>query len=595
MNLSFLFLVDLDDYQRKLLRTNDFEFERLKRLLPSVNDYEKLDSFKHIDNKVTFILNKLLSHKAVNLFVEYSSIEFIANSNGKPMLKDNPDIKFNMSNCISENISTMIINNHGVDVGIDIANVNDHMGNDHHFDHYLYKDILSDTEMDLLSKQPFEDKIKLFALIWSIKESYTKLIGVGLSYTNLANVSVFNNDTDLDLYQQEYLNVRIDGDEVDFKVFWHSHQVISVCQRSSASITLPLMIREINLSKLTSSYPLSIMASSSFNSKKHSKYFSLYLGYLPSSAISYGPNRFTIIYYSLLSKYLLSQRIENTNAYIDYIKDLYVENDEFCGFTPSKHRFPKGIENNIPQNFFAILNLLLLGCKDFQFVNVSKITNKIKQYLYGACDDVRDFYMGFSLLFIFDKLEGPDLQKTIECIENDCFIDNYGFTNYKKGDVHSGYISCIANIFQILKLRFGYCINEKKKNITFEWLCHRQVYNHKDPKYNGNGGFNGRENKKVDSCYAFWNLSAMNYFRNSQSPVYDMDMYKTYILKLQDPIKGGFAKHLVEDDDDDHLDSDVYHSFTTLCAIGLVDGILDSTLCLPKTTFTSIINKEIKC
>ena len=224
MNLSFLFLVDLDDYQRKLLRTNDFEFERLKRLLPSVNDYEKLDSFKHIDNKVTFILNKLLSHKAVNLFVEHSSIEFIADSNGKPMLKDNPNIKFNMSNCISENISTMIINNHGVDVGIDIANVNDHMGNDYHFDHYLYKDILSDTEMDLLSKQPFEDKIKLFALIWSIKESYTKLIGVGLSYTNLANVSVFNNDTDLDLYQQEYLNVRIDGDEVDFKVFWHSHQ-----------------------------------------------------------------------------------------------------------------------------------------------------------------------------------------------------------------------------------------------------------------------------------------------------------------------------------------------------------------------------------
>ncbi|KAL6930848.1 uncharacterized protein HGUI_00592 [Hanseniaspora guilliermondii] len=594
MNSSFLFLVHIDDYQRKLLKTNDFKFEQFKRLLPSSNDFEKLDSFKHKDNKITFILNKLLCLKAVNLFVENDEIEFISNKNGKPMLKDNPKVKFNMSNCISENITTMIINNHGVDVGIDIANVNDHMGNDQHFDHTLYKDILSNTEMDLLSKQSFENKIKLFAMIWSIKESYTKLIGVGLSHTNLANVSVFSKESVLNFDKQEYLNIKIDQDEVDFNVFWCGHQVISVCQRSFTSISLPLMIREISLDKLTSSCPLSIMASSSFNLKKHSNYFSHYLGYLPASAISYDPNRFTIIYYSLLSKYLLSQSIESSNAYIDYIKDLYVENDEFCGFTPNKNRFYKGIDHNIPQNFFAILNLLLLGCRDFQFVNVLKISNQIKQYLFTSCNDVRDFYMGLGILYILDTIDELDLQKTIESIEIGCFINYYGFTNFKKGDVHSGYISCIANIFQILKLKFGYCINKHMKKFTFDWLCHRQVYIHKDPKYNGNGGFNGRENKKVDSCYAFWNLSAMNYFQESQTPVYNMDMYNNYILKLQDPIKGGFAKHLVEDDDDDHLDSDVYHSFTTLCAIGLVDGILDSTLCLPKSTFVSIIKKEIK-
>lgn len=594
MNPSFLFLVELDDYQKKVLKTNDFEFEQLKRLLPSINDFEKLDSFKHIDNKITFILSKLLCHKAVSLFVESDHFELISNRNGKPMLRDNSNVKFNLSNCTPENITTMIINNYGVDVGIDIANVSDHMDNDHCFDHTLYREILSDIEMDLLSNQPFEDRVKLFALIWSIKESYTKLIGLGLSYTSLANVSVFSEDTDLDMYRQEYLGVKIGDDEVDFKVFWHGQQVISVCQGSSASIAFPLMIREISLHKLTSKSPLSIMASSAFNAKKHSNYFSLYLGYLPPSAISYDPNRFTVIYYSLLSKYLLSQRIDNSKASIDYLRALYVENDEFCGFTPSKHRFPRGIEHNIPQNFFAVLNLLLLGCKDFQFVNVSRISKQIKEYLYGSCDDVRDFYMGFSLLFIFSELEEPDLQKTIESIENGCFIDNYGFTNYTKGDVHSGYISCIANIFQLLKLRFGYCINERKKNVVFDWLCHRQVYKHKDPEYNGNGGFNGRENKKVDSCYAFWNLSAMSYFQNSQSLVYDMNMYKAYVLKLQDPIKGGFAKHLVEDDDDGHIDSDVYHSFTTLCAIGLVDGILDSTLCLPKSTFASILNKGMK-
>lgn len=591
--MSFLFLVSLDKNQKEDYKKDDYKFEQLKRLLPSTGDYQKLDSFKHIDNKLTFILNKLLCVKAIDAFIKDKSYEFATNNTGKPILINDANVKFNMSNCVSENISTMIINNQNVEVGIDIANVNDHMGNDSSFDYTLYRDILSHVEMDLLSKQTDPNKTRLFALMWSIKESYTKLLGVGLNYANLSKVSVFENNATFDINQQNYKNINIDGDIVDFKVFWYGQQVISVCQKSNSSISLPLMIREVTVDSLNSSSSLSVLASSSFKLKKHNTYFSHFLGYLPAQTTSYDPNRFTIIYYALLSKYLLSDELKDAELYISYLKGLYLENMEFCGFTPNKEHFPRGIEHNIPQNFFAILNLLILGCKDFQFINVNKICKVVKKFLYETCDDLRDFYMGTSILFIFDNLNSTDLQKIIQIIENDCFIDDYGFTNFKKGDVHSGYISCIANIFQILKLKFDYDMSQEKKIFTFEWLCHRQIYDHKHTEYNGNGGFNGRENKKVDSCYSFWNFSAMSYFRMTEKNPYDLKLYEDYILKLQDPIKGGFAKHLVEDDDEEYLDSDVYHSFTTLCALGLIDGILDPTLCLPKNTLTLITNSDI--
>ena len=168
MNTSFLFFVSLTNQQKKYLSSDDFRFEKFKRLLPSSSDYEKLDSYKHIDNKITFILNKLLRKKAIHSFIGNDEFQITTSSTGKPLVKDNINIKFNMSNCISENISTMIINNQSIEAGIDIADVNDHMGIDDSFDHTLYKDILSPIELELLSTQNSHNKIRLFALIWSV-------------------------------------------------------------------------------------------------------------------------------------------------------------------------------------------------------------------------------------------------------------------------------------------------------------------------------------------------------------------------------------------------------------------------------------------
>ena len=198
MTSSSLFLIQLSKNEIKEFETNDFKFESLKRKLLNQKDFQTIDSFHHIENKLTLILNRLLCQRVCsNYITNGEELIFEKNSFGKPYLANNQSLNFNMSNCISQCISTMVVNNQGVDMGIDIANINDHMTEEdkvkQSFDYTLFNDILSEKEQFLLSKQKNEqNKIRLFTMIWAVKESFTKLIGLGLTHTNLKSITVFN-------------------------------------------------------------------------------------------------------------------------------------------------------------------------------------------------------------------------------------------------------------------------------------------------------------------------------------------------------------------------------------------------------------------
>ena len=95
--------------------------------------------------------------------------DFIKNAWGKPFLKDHPDIYFNVSHCsggVALSISSFR-------TGIDIERVRS-------FSEITARKILADNELETIrnSKYPELD----FFRFWTLKESYLKALGVGMSY-----------------------------------------------------------------------------------------------------------------------------------------------------------------------------------------------------------------------------------------------------------------------------------------------------------------------------------------------------------------------------------------------------------------------------
>ena len=108
---------------------------------------------------------------ARGLFMEYGveHDEIIRNSFGKPSLRNHRDIHFSISHCSG----AVVVCLSDYRVGIDIERVR-------RFDPLVANRILNEEEILNLSLQADQDLY--FTRIWTLKESYVKAIGCGLSY-----------------------------------------------------------------------------------------------------------------------------------------------------------------------------------------------------------------------------------------------------------------------------------------------------------------------------------------------------------------------------------------------------------------------------
>jgi len=100
----------------------------------------------------------------------YKNEDSAVNAWGKPSLICNPDIFYNISH--SEDCTVCIISDKFV-VGIDVEMVRD-------FSMYAANKVCSKEELDrILSK---DDPNREFFRYWTLKESYIKFLGMGISY-----------------------------------------------------------------------------------------------------------------------------------------------------------------------------------------------------------------------------------------------------------------------------------------------------------------------------------------------------------------------------------------------------------------------------
>lgn len=101
--------------------------------------------------------------------IDVGNDDIIKNAWGKPLLKDHPDIYFNVSHCkggVALSISSFR-------TGIDIEKVRP-------FSVTTARKILTDNECDTI-KNSVCPELDFFRL-WTLKESYIKALGTGMSY-----------------------------------------------------------------------------------------------------------------------------------------------------------------------------------------------------------------------------------------------------------------------------------------------------------------------------------------------------------------------------------------------------------------------------
>lgn len=142
-----------------------FDFQKLYDILPDYRK-KKIDKMKFENDKILSLGAGLLTKHVLNINnLNDKDIKFI--NNGKPVI-DN--LFFN----ISHSKKYVICTTADKAVGADIEEISEYNEN-------IPKRFFSKNECEYLSKQPEANKSKEFFRIWTIKESYIKMTGEGIS------------------------------------------------------------------------------------------------------------------------------------------------------------------------------------------------------------------------------------------------------------------------------------------------------------------------------------------------------------------------------------------------------------------------------
>lgn len=337
---------------------------------------------------------------------------------------------------------------------------------------------------------------------------------------------------------------------------------------------------------------------------KHAKYFELCSHSLPLQAQSEDSNKLSIVYFVLHGLGLLGQldRIGDTSSHIQHIyKHLIPLRDESMqAFRPSETFALDPSKNdydlpNLSATFFA-LSILLVLKEDF---SVTLDRHKIMKFV-SQCQvksgpdkgsfcpilgldgkpwgetDVRICYMAALIrkLVGYDRLDASERKNDINVADLTSYISskvnyNGGLASHSHTESHAGLTFCGLAALKLI----GYDFTQQDwVELTKDWLVHRQVdypeaicfddyeyYEDEDV-----GGFNGRENKFADTCYAWWVVGLLKLIDDNGVLLIDAEKVVHYLLSgTQHKIMGGFGKS-------PGAFPDPFHSFLALASISLV-------------------------
>lgn len=180
---------------------------------------EKIKSFYHKEDKVRSLLGYMMLKKILEYDQYSNAISFT--KYGKPFIRDQEYFHFNISH--SRNWVVLAVSKE--EVGVDVEYV---------------KPVCLETMEGALTKKEYEklkslsnhEAIKYFYMIWTIKESYLKMIGKGLSLSpNRLQTNVYAKKPTIMLDGKQQ-NVNIQTFQIE------SSYQISLCVREGGNIQI---------------------------------------------------------------------------------------------------------------------------------------------------------------------------------------------------------------------------------------------------------------------------------------------------------------------------------------------------------------------
>lgn len=150
---------------------------------------QRLSKFKITDDKKRGVIGELLVRYLIcdNLKIKNNEIKFTYNKYGKPFLKDYIGLEYNISH--SNQLVVCAIGDYAVGTDIEyIKNVELGAAN------YLFEK----HEYEVFNNLPEHKKLDYFYSMWTLKESFIKAKGLGLSIP--MNSFSINRDSEKDIY-----------------------------------------------------------------------------------------------------------------------------------------------------------------------------------------------------------------------------------------------------------------------------------------------------------------------------------------------------------------------------------------------------------
>lgn len=157
---------------------------RVKSLehLLSADEIARARQFRFANHQEKFIIARgILRQLLANyLHTQAKKIEFVLGEYGKPYLKDNPSLQFNISHSHNRIVYAMTLNH---EVGVDIEKI------DPPFKEAIAKRFFNPKEYTQLQGLSLDKQVPAFYRLWVGKEAVIKLLGTGL-LTNLHEFSI---------------------------------------------------------------------------------------------------------------------------------------------------------------------------------------------------------------------------------------------------------------------------------------------------------------------------------------------------------------------------------------------------------------------
>jgi len=147
----------------------DDDFLETYKSLLSAERYEKMQKLRTPQKKkASAIAYMMLRFALSESYGINDAVEFIYTDKGKPLLKSYPDIHFNLSH--SKGAVACVVSNK--EVGVDVQYITPIKDS-------LAKRVLAESEYARYKSSPTQEEY--FCELWTIKESYLKLIGKGIT------------------------------------------------------------------------------------------------------------------------------------------------------------------------------------------------------------------------------------------------------------------------------------------------------------------------------------------------------------------------------------------------------------------------------